>query len=298
MLASVLPGIRELRTPLATGYIYLLALFLIVGDQIPTKGEAHDPLKLLYDVVGWIGKPTALAAATFVAYLLGSVLQVRAAAVGRGFRRATSQRVLRPYRERLEELWERWTDTPARFVVWLDLEVDEAGAEVPTPSVITLKMYVRDRLGCDVSNRIIGLGIIVLLEDLQQLATRLYASSKDLYGDYDRLAAEADLKVNVGFSAILLSCVAAVRLEAWWALLCAPMVFLICRGLSAARQASGVLVQAIVTDIVTSPQFEAYAEIVAKEQSASPPTTKRARFFRSARRTFKGGENTTPPGAP
>ncbi|MFF4392878.1 MULTISPECIES: hypothetical protein [unclassified Streptomyces] len=40
MLASLLPGLRELRTPLATGYLYLLLLFLLFSDSIPTKNEA------------------------------------------------------------------------------------------------------------------------------------------------------------------------------------------------------------------------------------------------------------------
>ncbi|WP_314254617.1 hypothetical protein [Streptomyces sp. DSM 40907] len=291
MFASVLPGIRELRTPLATGYIYLLTVFLIMDGKLPTRSKTPQLLAPLYDIMEWMGKPAVLAAVTFVAYIVGSVLRVHPAAISRGIRRATSQGILRSYRETLEELWAIFTDTTSRFVVWADLRVEDVGAEVPTPSVTMLQMYVRDKLGFDQSNRTIGGGVTVLLEDLQVIGTRLYASNKDLYGDYDRLTAEADLKVNVGLSAIVLSCVAAFQLNPLWALLCGPMVFLACRGLSSARQANGVLVQAIVTGVVTSPQFEEYARLVAKDKKAA---NRRTRFDRLKQRFFKENEDATP----
>ncbi|ADI04389.1 hypothetical protein SBI_01268 [Streptomyces bingchenggensis BCW-1] len=50
VFASLLPGFRELRTPLAAGYLYLLSLFLFVADHIPTKSEVQAPLDRLYDI--------------------------------------------------------------------------------------------------------------------------------------------------------------------------------------------------------------------------------------------------------
>jgi hypothetical protein len=37
MISHLLPGFRNIRTPLATGYLYLLLLWLWVGELIPTS---------------------------------------------------------------------------------------------------------------------------------------------------------------------------------------------------------------------------------------------------------------------
>ncbi|MFF4104347.1 hypothetical protein [Streptomyces sp. NPDC001903] len=278
MLASLLPGIRELRTPLATGYLYLLTLFLIVAGSIPTRAEAHEPLSLLYNVVEWMGKPAAFAAGTFVAYLLGSVLEVHAITVSRALW-ALRKRYWLPDRRKLNHVLE----SQAGRSQWRDLPGDRphdnpflhlmAAQEALTKSAVdTLAAYCADRLGRPVrSSRTFAEALAPLIGDLPQLRTRLHAASKDLYGDYDRLAAEADLKVNVGAAAIVLSVLAAIQVEPWWALVCGPMMLLIYRGLSLARQANDVLVQAIVTGVVQSPKFDAYiASVLGDSQREDP----------------------------
>ncbi|MFD7097611.1 hypothetical protein [Streptomyces xanthophaeus] len=265
MLASLLPGIRELRTPLATGYLYLLALLLVVGDSIPTRAQAHEPLSLLYDVVEWMGKPAALAASTFVAYLLGSVLEVHATTVIRGLW-IVRRKYWLPDRRKLDHVLEteagrsQWMDLPGdRPRDYPYLQLMAAQEALTKPAVDALAMYCGDRLELPVrSSRTFAEALAPLIGDLPQLRTRVHAASKDLFGDYDRVAAEADLKVNVGAAAIVLSVLAAIRVEPWWALVCGPMLLLIYRGLSLARQANDVLVQAIVTEVVQSPRFDAY----------------------------------------
>ncbi|NWF30295.1 hypothetical protein HW130_29285 [Streptomyces sp. PKU-EA00015] len=83
------------------------------------------------------------------------------------------------------------------------------------------------------------------------------------------------------------------------ALLIVPMAFLIGRGLSVARQANGVLVQAIVTEVVKSGEFEAYIERISKRKSAPQPTANRFHFARRflSRHITRAGEDPTPPGA-
>jgi hypothetical protein len=41
MISHLLPGFRNIRTPLATGYLYLLLLWLWVGELIPTSETAE-----------------------------------------------------------------------------------------------------------------------------------------------------------------------------------------------------------------------------------------------------------------
>lgn len=74
MLASLLPGLRELRTPLAAGYLWLVFVFLVSGS--PTSVEAApSQLQDLATAVQALGKAAPGIAVSFIAYLIGSVSQ-------------------------------------------------------------------------------------------------------------------------------------------------------------------------------------------------------------------------------
>jgi hypothetical protein len=72
MLASLLPGLRDLRAPLAAGYLWLAAGWLYFAPQLPVSvNDADGVLKDIYRVAG-ASNPVAIAAGlTFIAYLLG-----------------------------------------------------------------------------------------------------------------------------------------------------------------------------------------------------------------------------------
>ncbi|MFF0766930.1 hypothetical protein ACFYWH_44245 [Streptomyces sp. NPDC003737] len=246
MLASLLPGFRELRTPLAIGYLYALALYLLVGDKIPPRATASQHLKPLYDVAHWLGKPATLAAGAFVVFLLGSVLEVSAATLSRLIGALVggvgTPNAMRP---------------DARRLVW------GVGGQLTLLSANRLSTYCRYKVmrNIPVIDGFDGLVVEArrrLVEDLPQLPTRLYTASKDMYGDYDRLVAEADLRVNVGLAGALLSCVMAHQVHMGWLLVIIPMVLLAYRGLVTIRKANDILVQAIITDLVQPPSFEEY----------------------------------------
>lgn len=289
MFASLLPGLRDLRTPLATGYVYLVTLLLLVGDRIPKREHAEGPLKLLYDLVGWMGKPTILAGATFAAYLIGSVLEVRATTVSRCVQKlrfwwrlrlgdkVTLKRKRHPPSRTLQP-----EDSVSLLGVPIKAQEDTAlrrmaaYSEVSKSGLDALAIHILEKCEYDASGKervaenlrglipasLVGEGLVPLLRDLPRLRTRLYVASAEMYGDYDRLAAEADFKVNVGFSTITLSVVAAYTFNPLLALLWVPMLFLVHRGLEAGREANDVLVQAIVTGLVESPNFERFVSEV------------------------------------
>lgn len=78
MLASLLPGLRDLRTPLAVGYLWVVALWLLLHDWWPESVEAATgPTKFLYELSAPLGSAATLAALSFVVYLLGSMLRWR-----------------------------------------------------------------------------------------------------------------------------------------------------------------------------------------------------------------------------
>jgi hypothetical protein len=74
MLAQLLPGLREVRTPLACGYLWLLAAYFALYNPIPEPGHARGAVAAVYDLSALAGRPATLAAVTFAAYLVGILL--------------------------------------------------------------------------------------------------------------------------------------------------------------------------------------------------------------------------------
>jgi hypothetical protein len=75
VLGSLLPGIRDLRAPLAAGYLWLLAGWLLFHSRVPGRGEATGALDALYaldDATTSLGLAVAL---SFLAYIIGSLSQ-------------------------------------------------------------------------------------------------------------------------------------------------------------------------------------------------------------------------------
>jgi len=73
MLTSVLPGVRELRAPLAAGYLWLLALYIALEPLVPGQAQATGVWGSLLKLEA-VASPVGLGVAiTFVAYLVGSI---------------------------------------------------------------------------------------------------------------------------------------------------------------------------------------------------------------------------------
>jgi len=74
MLASLLPGLRELRGPLIAGFLWLVALWLWIDlparMEVETQGGARAELVELADA---IGRPGMIAIVTVGAYFIGSL---------------------------------------------------------------------------------------------------------------------------------------------------------------------------------------------------------------------------------
>jgi hypothetical protein len=71
LLAQILPGFREIRGPLVSGYLWLLLAWLILHDSIDdaSSGAIHEIVE------GGRQLPAAVlgAVASFAAYLIGSL---------------------------------------------------------------------------------------------------------------------------------------------------------------------------------------------------------------------------------
>jgi hypothetical protein len=79
VLANFLPGVRQLRAPLAAGLLWLLAVWLVVEPSIPASGaDAGEPWHAFDEIgraVSGLGIGLAAIAVTFAAYLVGSLTE-------------------------------------------------------------------------------------------------------------------------------------------------------------------------------------------------------------------------------
>lgn len=76
MLAQILPGFRDFRTPLVTGYLWLVVLWILIGMPIPDK-EATNGVMGSINAFGDFLTPTVyLAVLSFLAYVVGMLLMV------------------------------------------------------------------------------------------------------------------------------------------------------------------------------------------------------------------------------
>lgn len=76
MLAQILPGFRDFRTPLVTGYLWIIVLWIIVARPLPDK-DATDGAMGAINAFGAFFTPTVyIAALSFLAYVLGMLVMV------------------------------------------------------------------------------------------------------------------------------------------------------------------------------------------------------------------------------
>jgi hypothetical protein len=74
MLAQILPGFRDFRTPLMTGVLWLTALWAFLGAPVPTKEDKEGIFGLLNQVSEYLSPSLILGVISFSAYLLGVLL--------------------------------------------------------------------------------------------------------------------------------------------------------------------------------------------------------------------------------
>lgn len=76
MLAQILPGFRDFRTPLVTGYLWIVVLWILVGMPLPDK-NAKDGVMGAINSIGEFFTPTVyIAVLSFLAYVIGMLLMV------------------------------------------------------------------------------------------------------------------------------------------------------------------------------------------------------------------------------
>lgn len=202
VLASALPGLREIRGPVIAGYMWLIFAWVVVGPDLSARPEGEF-LGALYDLGTEVG-PLGIAAATGVfAYLLGSVSSeltesllrapvvhgVLAVSMGGHFGRygAGEERIRELSRQGQERIEATMLATiHANQEVWLREQEEDLGNRA-----------------ADAQLR--------LETELSTPATLLVANQPELFAEVDRIRAEGKLRIAVIPPAIALIIVAAFQ---------------------------------------------------------------------------------------
>jgi hypothetical protein len=271
VLGSLLPGVREVRAPLAAGYTWLLVAWLLYGSdasQHPT-GVALD-LKRLHETISTAGAAVALG---FVAYMIG-VFSI--AATGVLARWAT--RWVRPFfiaRARRNEHSSRPAQPPWWFSDYAHRtaaalhavvfrQVEEMGAALHRASEDgqrvgdeSLDELVSPEIRRPAEGRIAEAIQEAVAEEFEQMGRQLIGREPELFGEYDRLRAEAELRAGMVLPGVALGATLAWTGSGGWravgAVVGVAAVLLIFLAKARSHDAIDVVVSALRNERVDSP---------------------------------------------
>jgi hypothetical protein len=231
MLASLLPGLRDVRTPLVVGYLWLVIGWLIWANDLPRRKPPGDGLiARIFELSQLLGLTATLAAVSFLAYVLGALLTVPSD--NRYFVRAVDRFSLGSVDLR---------ETAALYNEFLVVGVQgllDAAPESERGSLSAEEMVAQYRFQMNVPD----------------LRARLLAANQELYGEYDRLAAEAGFRINLFLPLVALGIVVGVEISWWWTfiLLFGAFILLI-QGINRLRLSTTVLRRAIIAGVIEHP---------------------------------------------
>ncbi|MBY8878023.1 hypothetical protein [Actinacidiphila acidipaludis] len=242
MLSFLLPGLRELRTPLAAGYIWIANLWITIGGRLPSKDPGHGPLSAAWKFGQFLGKPALLVVLSFAAYLVGSFLEIDPLRMwdhgGRPAWLTRMRNLLRrvPLLSRLRFLpvSNQARDDIARFS-------EGASASATANPVGAMEILTN------------------IMREENQIATRLQARNIDLYNKYDRLLGESSFRINIAlplamfFLVVLWASPVSLPLKFIMTLASVGYAILLFRqGVQKAIRSRDVITQALAVGIVES----------------------------------------------
>ena len=280
MLASLLPGLRDLRTPLAVGYLWLVGLWLIFHDSVPiNEASATGPLRSAYQLGGALGASAVLAAVSFVAYLLGVMILLRLEwnvfaimypGIGRnplrgrnfwiaGLTGFLTKPLLIPYGPACAALEDQLT-------LVLEGEFVRLPRDIPDGTLVPIfqkrSLSVEDSNAIEAGLRSTERGEAAVLHagrligmELPAVAIQLQAENRDLWDTFDRAKAESEFRSAIAWPLAFIILIISFQVSWWWAFLLLVPIFLMFLAMGESVQATSTLVQAIVLGIVKPPIF-------------------------------------------
>jgi hypothetical protein len=271
VLATLLPGLRAVRAPLAAGYLWLLGLWLIVA---PHLHPADDPDGVVAEIdrLGHAGGRAAVAIAVSIAAYLVGVVSIAANPVLNRIGNplaATPLRALMP-----RALWgrvdgslaalvrarigERFDADPAiRQDTAQALRAAQSAAGPDLPALPAMfsgdpgDVIERARASATVRGRLLpGLVDVRPIEkacfaELMLAPLRIVGHDADLYQIYDLYQAEHDLRLGLVLPLAFLTATLSVLASPWWAFGAVAAAIMLYLGVAANIEATTVLTGSI-----------------------------------------------------
>lgn len=242
MLTTILPGLRELRTPLATGYLWLVAIYLSVAELLPDKDADSFLIGQLYSLGGQLGTPTVLGILSFVAYLVGSVTTIEypnsgfsAVPLSRGNIGGRFRRYVLEYLDNSNaEVDEQYQQTILTLVEAAMKRTANGYAAVMDAINMPMDIRPRDNFGPQITLWIRG----TIRDEVTVIEKNIQNDKLALWDEYDRERAEASFRASIVgplaviFIALIVRYIVAVGWS-WW--LFVALLF-VCLAISALLQ--------------------------------------------------------------
>ncbi len=271
MLASLLPGLRDVRTPLTVGYMWLTALWMIAADKFSELSQSSGPhIERLLDATSSLGYGAIAGVVSFAAYLVGILLTARP---GNRVVSRMSATYLR---------WTKWTlsdlTTEVDYTDFLRVNFVEADK-------ILAKARDYDPEDFSIAHRVTHGRIerMANSDNERDLRGRLLVANQELYGEYDRLSSEGSFRVNIAIPLTALVTVASLDVGPWLIPFgFAAAISLLLSGLYRVDEAKITIHRAILSGVFTHPIVDSVAqfasevdEYVATPRSPSPRSERR-----------------------
>lgn len=266
MLATLLPGAREIRTPLTVGYMWLFVLWLAIGHRVPERDSAQGILADVYRLANATGLITVGIAISVAAYILGVIAaQIGLSvtyAIGAALRR-TPIAPITPGHQRevqvkqsvvylvLSRLSERFSRDAAFHSRLLDRVISDPPADPPAETKAEWEQLA-------LTDQWIRYWTVRRVVDAEKVADELQADSYDIIVrlrgtsdpvalEHDRLQAEGDFRIAV-FGPLAAACVVlAIRWTPWCLLALPVLTCLIYLGVEARTEAEQGLAAALTS---------------------------------------------------
>jgi hypothetical protein len=293
MLSSLLPGLRELRTPLVVGWTWLTAAWIVLGKYLLHMAS----IPLVHDIAqlsGLLGQSAIIGVVAFMAYLLGSLIAREnrwtvdhAWRVMLGFWRPLDRFWLAVAGRKHEHL--RYAYIGQQLLDMIETRAEEFGAKLGATTyrgsifaplrlpVSKQKLQVTSDLN-ELRSNIHVLEQLVrhLLLSTQrtQLETRLLSERREVYDYYDRVKESSDLRSNLSPAVLALGFAFAIRLriddQALWSSILALTIAggtsyaLAVRSRDQYYRAIAVLATAVITGLIKSPLMEEWESAIVR----------------------------------
>jgi hypothetical protein len=252
MLASILPGIRDLRAPLVAGYTCLVSLWLFIApeEKAPTGDGGFS---LVYRLGQFVGRAGVIAAASVIAYFLGTLLQQAgqvfptmwsrfAGHLSRIRVRRRDPRLIQIPRDAFTQLG--WT-TSLRLMRWLERTPP---VKYPGDIVPQARRNFRETAEKRLSERWNPPHEFErIVDEIPLISGRMRELTKERFDEFDKLRTEAEFREALTPAVALLTIALCYRWSLWWASMLLFVVWLQREAYRLRIQANSVAIEAVIS---------------------------------------------------